>query len=319
MEFISSGVDILGEDVYFNMGGKNEFTFTINGEKPLFHVYPYIIACMPENLKENWIFHPHAQPAGNTNFEMQMNDKRFGVSDILVKPIYEDEEFCVHFYCELLSDVDEDNLLNMCVHLLDLTLGDAISNKYVTDVAIADEKSDDMIPLSELPKHIEKTLENDDKELNDKPGVTIYQWKPEENEELRFDTIAGITMCSELINDYFGESTSTIELFENYGVTPMYIAFAYDSEQHENIVDLRQQMEDEIEEEVFGRPIDADGYTGEEIGRVVGGATGTGTVYIDMIVFDEDEFMKRITEWVKKYDFKIYISEFKQKAELVEL
>lgn len=58
IRFITQGTDLITENVYFNIGGGYEFTFSIEGNSHLFYLYPYLISRMPEKLKGKWRFFP---------------------------------------------------------------------------------------------------------------------------------------------------------------------------------------------------------------------------------------------------------------------
>ena len=58
------------------------------------------------------------------------------------------------------------------------------------------------------------------------------------------------------------------------------------------------------------------GHSGNEIGIVVGRAIGIYNIYIDLIVYDEDEFIKRAKILLAEYDRNFYISKLRKYSEI---
>lgn len=60
-------------------------------------------------------------------------------------------------------------------------------------------------------------------------------------------------------------------------------------------------------------------YDGNELGLVLGGASGVNNNYIDVLIFDENEFFEKCKSWGKENNIKMHYSDFKQESSLVEL
>lgn len=83
IRFITKGTDLITENVYFNIGGGYEFTFSIEGNSHLFYLYPYLISRMPEKLKGKWRFFPYNQGTDNS-FAFQMYGVEVDMSEVHV-------------------------------------------------------------------------------------------------------------------------------------------------------------------------------------------------------------------------------------------
>ena len=60
---MDEGLAIIGDDVYYNMGGENELTFCVESRSECHYIYPYLVSSMPESLKDGWTVHACKQPA----------------------------------------------------------------------------------------------------------------------------------------------------------------------------------------------------------------------------------------------------------------
>lgn len=90
IRFITQGTDLITENVYFNIGGGYEFTFSIEGNSHLFYLYPYLISRMPEKLKGKWRFFPYNQGTDNS-FAFQMYGVEVDMSEVHVAVGYCEE------------------------------------------------------------------------------------------------------------------------------------------------------------------------------------------------------------------------------------
>lgn len=313
--FVSQGLELVG-DLCFNIGGDHEFTLAVDGERALFYLLPYLTDGLPEKYREKWHFYPCMQPGSVENFSIHMGGQAISMADILLECSFEKEAgvFSLSFYHEALAAMEENASYKLFFTALDLCLGEAMSLKYIGGVERCGEAHPDMVRLGELRSHIVETLEKEGAELNEQPGNTYssYTFKPQENENLRYDVISGVTTCMELIHDYYAGEYDTSDVIEKMGAKAGFLFFGYEADANRSeILNLRYKMEDELTEEVFG------GSRGT--GRVLGGAMGTDLAYVDVLIFSENEFFGRAKEWAAQFPYKIWFSEFKQGAEPVEI
>ena len=70
-------------------------------------------------------------------------------------------------------------------------------------------------------------------------------------------------------------------------------------------------LEDRLSEELLSP---------EGLGLLLGGAVGTGTCYIDLLLFDKPAFMEKIIPFLKDYpQYRFYLSDFRQDCDLYRL
>lgn len=59
--------------------------------------------------------------------------------------------------------------------------------------------------------------------------------------------------------------------------------------------------------------------SGKEIGILLGSAFGVAGGYIDLLLYNQDEFIKRAEEVLKKYNYKFILLRFRQYSEYIKV
>ena len=99
-----------------------------------------------------------------------------------------------------------------------------------------------------------------------------------------------------------------------FGAQAVFIAFPYENNEEgdgKKALDFRYELEDRLSEELLAP---------EGLGLLLGGAVGTGTCYIDLLLFDEPAFMEKIVPFLKDYpQYRFYLSDFRQGSDLCRL
>lgn len=317
VEFVTQGTKLLAEDVHFNLGGDYEFSFSVEGNSHLFYLYPYLISRMPGALKKKWHFFPFNQGTDAT-FSFGMYDTTVDMADVRVSVTYQKEEdnFNISFYEENLCSLPESQCYNAFYIMMEIMLGEGMSYLYIGNVERADKLTDEMIPLPELRTHIAETLQAHDKKVLENPQQTYisYNFDPQENEELRYDVIAGSTRFMPLIAHYYHESTELIDRIKKFGALAVFLAFPYDNGDNneiDNILQFRYHLEDCLENELL---------IPGGVGLLLGGAIGQCSCYIDLLLFDVPAFKEKIVPFLQKYpQYQFYLSDFCQHCDLVRL
>lgn len=306
-EFVGEGTGLLSENTHFNVGGDHEFTFSVEGWPDLFILYPYIISRMPESLKGKWKFFPFNQGMNGASLAFKMYDTDVDMAKIKVNASYleESNDFNIRYYDENLCALPEEKSNGIFHIILELTLGEGVSFKYIREIERVSSIEDGMITLSELRRHIEETLKSHNQEFfeNPKDIYTTYQLSPKESDELRSDVIIGSTCLYSLVADYYNDSTDVFDHANSFGAQAMFLVFpnSTDGDDHQ-ILDFRHDLEDRITEELL---------ESEHLGLITGGATGTTYSYIDLLVYDLPAFIRKIRPLLEEYPaYSFYISDF---------
>lgn len=199
--------------------------------------------------------------------------------------------------------------------MMEIMLGEGLSYQYIASVERADAPLENMIKLPELRAYITDTLKAHGKEIFDNPQqvYTSYRFEPQENEELRFDVMAGSSCFQPLVANYYNGSTELFDRLNGFGAQAVFIAFPYENKEEgdgKKVLDFRYELEDRLAAELL-EP--------EGLGLLLGGAIGTGTCYIDLLLFDESAFMEKIVPFLKDYpQYHFYLSDFRQGSDLCD-
>lgn len=319
VEFISEGTGLVSDDIHFNMGGDYEFTFAAEGATHRFFLNPYLVSRMPEQLKGKWKVFPYMPGTKGKGFGFGMHGKKVNVDDVMVSMQYEKEAdlFNLWYHNPVLAELEENEALNTFYIMMEICIGDALARIYVDDVQRSEAAEDAMFPLTELEQRMTTAIEEAGNKVATRleERFTGYQLKPGENKELRYDIMIGTTSYINIVNDYYADETDELDRLAAYGAKPVFLTFAYTQTEDRNaLLETRYELQDRLQNEVLGRQ----GY-GEEAGIVVGGAMGTSCVYIDILLYDEDEFMQSVRRVLDEYPHRFYLSDFKQHSKLVAL
>lgn len=324
VKFVSNGVSLISNDLQFNFGGDYEFTFTIEGKEYLFYLTPRIAAAMPEKLKSKWKFFPYMPKQNIDDFNFKMYDKDFSFNEILVYPEYDDNAnlFNLYFCNEKLNELEEDYAYNVFYIMLEHAIGENISRIYLGNVEKSYEKLDGSIELTKLYDFIINTLKNINKDIILDPinRYTVYECKPTDN-FFREDIFMGNSCYMELLNDYTNYNIDSVVNISKMGARAVYLAYVFsdnndndfdDKNINQKLLDERNQITDELESMMGERG------SGKEIGIVLGNAFGIVGGYIDLILYNQDEFIKRAKEVLKKHNYKFRLLRFRQYSEIIK-
>lgn len=140
-----------------------------------------------------------------------------------------------------------------------------------------------------------------------------YKFNPQENEELRYDIVVGHTCFRELLAEYYDNVVETFDNINRFGAQAVFIAFPYENTEKaagNEILVFRNDLADRIEEVLKA----------EGLGILLGQALGTGTCYIDLLLYDVPMSIKRIAALLHKYPrYSFYLSDFRQHCPLIRL
>jgi hypothetical protein len=319
VDFVKSGVELLADNVQYNMGGDHEFTFAVDGKPHRFYLYPYVISRMPEKLEGKWKFFPCMQSIDGRNFGFEMHGKDFDMQAVMVASVFNDERaiFDLRYYHPNFVGMAPKDASHVCILMTELCVGEGMSGVYVGKQDLAENLEEGMMPLTGLEKYITKTLNDAGKEMMNSPSQRYngYRMQPQPETALRYDVISGSTRFMYLISDYYANETWLIDHIEKYGAKAVFLTFAYaEGEDRNALLQKRYDIEDRLETEVLG----TDG-SGEEIGILLGGAMGEQCVYVDLLLYDEEAFWEKVKPVLAQFPYKFYLSSFKQNAELVQL
>jgi len=318
--FIGEGVEKVVDDAYFEVGGKNEFSFSTGGKHYLFYLLPYLVSKIPNDLKYKWIFSPYKLGGMPGDFGFRKDDSTISISDIEILVGYDNEKniFYVGFYNEALNEMPENQAYSMFLILLDAVIGENIVEMYIGPIDRLKEKKGKMINLTELASHIENKLKENDKELFRNPSECYsgYELKPLQTKNLRDDVYVGTTCYFDTIKEFYNKDDERpiYAAMNKCGAKISFISYEYENEEPKTALITRNEILDRIEGEILGEKD-----SGKEIGMILGSATGTERFYIDILLYDEIKFLATINNVLKDYNYKFSYSEFKKNPYTIDL
>lgn len=317
---ISEGTNRLADDVQFNVNGDYSFFFLADGDFCRFYLMPYVVAKRPDTLNKKWTFWPWVQP---TDFaqcrRMGMPERFLALENLQVslQPSAVRGKFDVRFFHQDLLALGERECYSTFYLLLELNLGEALAYLYINDAQRAQALEADMFPLAELGTKICARILDSEPTVDTIPSEhwVSYERTPRELEALRFDVVSGETNYPALIKQYYQNQTLVIASIAAYGAQAVYLTYDHDGQLSlAEQTKLRQELTRRLLEEILGKA-----GSGQEIGIILGGASGEKRSYVDLLLYDTPAFLASAGVLLKEYPYTFYLAPFYQNAKLLEI
>lgn len=318
IDFVSCGTNLIYDKISFNLGGDYEFNFTAEGKVPHFYLMPFLISRMPQEHKEKWKFSPFSKGCNGADQDFNIYGKEVKFSEVKVNIDFDKDSqtFSVIYFNEKLNELDYNKSINAFCIMIDLMLGEAISHSYIGCVTRTDVIMETMLPLTQMEDKIRKHLIDNNITISENPdkNYCIYKMEPKQSGEFRMDVEIGTSCYQELISDYYSNNTNSYYDILECGAYPLYISVSFWEnrnnlpETEKEIVKLRHTLEDKIQNTILGER----GSSNEQ-GIVIGGAMGTSTFYIDLLLYDMEGFEEQIEKLIEKeYGLSYYLFDFRR-------
>ena len=224
------------------------------------------------------------------------------------------DSFRISYFETNLNSLPEDESDNAVSVIIDNTLGEGISFKYLGEVSRARKLEMGMFPLPELKEFMKETVERKGRQFyeNPKDFYSNYRLKPQKSDVLRYDINIGTTCFKPILIDYYNDSTQIFDHINTFGAQAVFIVFKnVDGSDVDDMLRLRHEIEDSLSHEIL-EPMC--------LGQVIGGAFGVNHSYIDLIVFDYFTFVEMVKSLVEQYpEYTFYLSDFRRDSELTLL
>lgn len=292
-DLMAEGMSIIGEDVYYNIGGDRELTFCVEGNTECYYLYPYLVDNMPLEPKDRWTVHSCQHPSDISGFTFRMYDKDIPMTEILVRADYDAESsaFDLCYHHPALAELDEAKSINAFYVILQHAIGEGAVYNYVYDVRQSDS-TDGMYPIGELSSGMKNMLENNGKEYHTEPELNwcTYRCEPkEDSEKLREEIICGNSRFMLLNRQYMEGDMQCYRDLALKGASAMFLMITIpDGWGIKEFMDMRYTIEDRIES-MFGNS--------DTPGLLLGGAMGNKDIaYIDVLLFDGPGFLRHLND-----------------------
>ena len=294
VELCNQGLSLIADNLNFNIGGNNEFTFATEGNAALFFLLPYVVANMPEQFRGKWHFFPCMQGTRGDNFVFRMIEHVDSVDTdnvYVTASISEDKQAAdLRVYVKEWEALDDNQFLGAFFILMDIVVGEALSYTCIRNVERVRGRTDGMISLTNLGKWLLDNLCEDGKVPDPANRHSSYQQTPDENAmPPRNDIFVGVTNYMHTISGYHMRDSYVYDTFVRFGAKPVFVYYYYgEGDNQKEVLNRRYELMDKLEAVVLGER-----GSGKEIGLMLGGAMGKWCAYIDLLLFDEQEFMQR--------------------------
>lgn len=283
-EVLSAAFQVPAFELGFN-GSKYDLILSPEGDRVKLFQLTYFAGCAPESIREHWnivVGRSHSE-----NYVLRMYGHSVEIADfqVWVEKCGE-KKIALSLYSEKLLPLikeNENKAYSLAYILVDQVLGEIAAMRYVTGVQLLPAPiPGDSIPLADLPSLMGTDIDPQGWPDAANPQAacecyTAYRGTPpnEGSWPLRADAYAGMTCCLPLINAYFSGDDYYMDLLERDGAVPGFLFWPLENIRKEDILDLR----DQIEEAILRR-------AGADAVTFTGGASGQTFGYLDFIAWD---------------------------------
>lgn len=292
-DLMSEGTQIIGNDVFYNIGDSAELSFSIERESENFYLYPWLVASMPDSLRGKWTVYPYKQPDPSI---IRKGFRMFGydidIADIMVSVDYdkENKDFVVSYHAPVFAELGEEESSIAFSTLLENLIGEGPVYNYVGDIRQKDS-DDGMINIANLADTLKRMVEENGDEYHQELLLPLYSYsgnpKPEST-QMRSDIIAGSSQYMALIEEYLNGEQKIYDSLKRKGATALMLIITQpEGMPTDDFIELRYRVEDYLISLFNSRTLK---------GILTGGAYGaSGLGYIDLILFDTDGFLRHIS------------------------
>lgn len=300
-ELCNCELDIEEEDGIF------EITFLPEQEKNAQIICALLKELAPEIVKTNWVVHsslpPLSQKALNT--VLRLNNQDYSADDFTIYYELDTNNHCldIEVYCDAFQAMEPNKAMEIAVYMIQLYIGEVALEAYINHIEVIDAKKGGNASL--LSHFYEMLLDiiSEQKWSEYKDATSIYRaYKLEEekiSEEVRKDMKMIFTIHPLMIGETLeGESFIANQFFDLGGE----FGYLYYEHARSEVNDalVRQKLEQKLNELLY--PIG--------IARSIGGAIGTKYAYIDLAIFDKEDFLKVLPKINEKLSIKLSYAPF---------
>jgi hypothetical protein len=292
-EEISPRVDKLGPGFAWEIGPEGEKNgLTLSGEGNLHRqlLTQYWLQKAPSI--PGWIFHPSRQPGKDRGSELVFDEKTFNCEQIWVSPTVnrEEEAFDIAVWHPEWRTLTENQRWTMLFIFLDTLLGEYGTQQWIGEIKFSEDQLKDAMGLTELPGFIQQTCEKEGWKSH-APGETgvVYRLEPHDH-FARGDISIGSTMNEKLLNDYLRAEGNLEDPLSGTGADYVYLTLSIEHIPKGEEVRARAVFDDALDEQLGA----------EDLGRSLGGATGSRFGYIDLLIFDGEQSVAAIERILKE-------------------
>lgn len=275
--------------------GENDFghSFTLSGEGNIHKQLLALHWLSQAPTIKGWTFYAARQPGPIKGHVIETNEMRFDPAEIWVTPEINGERQVVdlHIWHPSWDTIEEKQRSFVTFLFLDESLGEYGTDQWIGELKFSKDKLAKSFPLEELAGFIATTArENDWKKYP--PGESYAGLKVNIENQIfpRSDVLYQTTAVIPLIREYLNKHSEMDDPLKAWGADYVYIAIDRGYLPKGREVDARGEIEEALEAALKA----------EHSGRMIGGATGTNSSYIDILIFDGKRSVEIIQQKLKE-------------------
>lgn len=241
-----------------------------------------------------WTFYPARQPGPMTDMAIQIGGHSFAADEVMaaVEPDFENKRVNLQIWHPKLHLLTTDNAANTLVFLfLDEALGEQGTECWVGLVQLSQGPLENALPMTGLGTHIRAlSAVHHWPLLGPDEKWVVYHAREPNSLIPRSDIIAGITCNQKLVFDYREADGEMEDPLDGSGAHFAFVQFPVTILPSGNEAEHRGSIEDS-----FNRVL-MDAHSG----RAIGGGTGSGFAYIDLVLYDGGRSIQLVLRTMKE-------------------
>lgn len=273
-------------------GGKGH-SFTLSGEGDPHRQLLSIYWCSRAPKLNGWTFYPSRQPGSIAGAKMQMGNLDFDPLEFWITPSVdcEREKVDLAVWHPRFDRIKEKDRWTALFLFLDEVLGEYGTQQWIGEIKLNNQQLTESMPLADLPSFIRK-LQDERGWTKSPPGESgvVYRCQEPHERFLRGDVIVGSTCQPALINEYLRAEGRLDDPLEGTGADYVFVAFDAAVLPQGGESAARGVIEDALEQELRSAAS----------GRVLGGAFGRQSAYIDLLLCDGRNSLELVQRVVRE-------------------
>lgn len=289
-------------DVSKDDGEFYECTFLPMKDKTSQLLAAYLKKFAPASIIDSWIINECIPPLSEKAFQMNFDvkDLVFGVNDFEVNVVVNEEakNFDLVFYCPAFEWMEDNECLSIVDSYLEYMIGSLMNEAYIQGfTCVINKELGDWVSMIDLFETLNDIIQEKKwTEFHDITTIyTAYKIEKEElKEERNHDKVVIKTTHPLLFVESVNHERFALDQANRLGAEFGTLSYLHEGYE-ESIAFEKKQLEQELNDLLY--PLG--------IARVIGGAIGLNYCYIDVMIFDRQDFKVALNKINEKMKFQL--------------
>lgn len=290
-------------------------TFNSDGDKNAQYICALMKLMAPDEVIEKWIVNAFMPPlsnrALNTILKLENAEYDHHAFDVYYTIDEVNRLFNIEVYCEAFNYLDPNKALDLTRYLIKLFVGETLFDANIGNINAINTLSDleHSCKLADLYEVMLTTIEENDWPVYDDPTkiYMVYKLADElKDNTVRNDMLMVFTSNPHMIAETLNGDAYIADQFNDFGGEFGYLYYP-----HHNDPKRKQEFQKKL-----ASLIDDVLYEKMHIARTIGGAYGTTYCYVDLAIFDKENFNKLLPVLQQKFDQELEYARFEQTRDL---